>query len=355
MKKMINYIAKGEEIIIGLEDSKKTWKVCCRSNRRTVDRSSMPSDYPVLRAYLSNNFPQCRILVAYEAGYKGFNLHDSLITDGFRCIVLPPNRVFQEKSNKKKNDKRDALQIAKTAEDPEMVGCEVPDKQRREDRQVSRTLVGTQKDLKRVKNRIMKFMDFHGYSKAFSQDKWKARDWRKVRTMPLSENLRMSLDILLSHLDFLSAQKRQLKKKLFALSKQPKYAHSCKLMVSIPGIGRFTAIRLLLEWGEEFGKRFSNAKKMGSFSGLISSEYSTGESVRQGKITGESRHFVREWLIQCAWVMIRYDPAMRQKYDRVKKNSGNSKKAIVAVARKMVIRMRALLINDMTYELGTIE
>lgn len=354
MRKKITYIAKGEKIIIGLEDSKRTWKVCARSNMMTVDRRTMPSDYEALDGYLRHKFPQCTIIVAYEAGFKGFNLYDSLTSDGYGCMVLPPNRVREEKSNKKKNDKRDALHIAKTAEDPEMVACDVPDKERREDRQVSRTLVGVQKDLKRVKNRIMKFMDFHGYGKEFSQNGWKKSDWVKVRTMSLSKSLRMSLNILLAHLDFINDLKKQLKEKLFELSQDSRYSHSCDLLTSMPGIGWFTAIRLILEWGEKFGNRFSNTKKMGSYSGLISSDFSTGNSIRQGRITGESHHFVREWLIQCAWVTIRKDPVMRGKYKRVRLNSGMSKKAIVAVARKMVIRMRALLIQDTPYEIGIV-
>jgi transposase len=109
---------------------------------------------------------------------------------------------------------------------------------------------------------------------------------------------------------------------------------------SIPGIGWLTAIRLSLEWGNL--SRFPNGKCFAKFTGLTCREHSTGETVHRGGITLESSHSIRSWLIECAWRAIRKDPALQNKFQRVWRNSGSKKKAVVAVARKIAVCIFAL-------------
>ncbi len=62
MRKMQNYIVKNNRIFVGLEDSKKTWKVCVRCDRMIVHETNMPTDYENLRNYLKNRYPGCSII-----------------------------------------------------------------------------------------------------------------------------------------------------------------------------------------------------------------------------------------------------------------------------------------------------
>lgn len=95
--------------------------------------------------------------------------------------------------------------------------------------------------------------------------------------------------------------------------------------------------------GFRMGKRFTP------------SERSTGEFIRKGHITRQSHDFVRGWLIQCAWVAIRQDPVLLGKYQNVWRNTGSKKKAIVAVARKLSVRLWHLAVYHERYEVGLIE
>ena len=72
MSKIRHYVLKDKEIFVGLEDSKKSWKLCVRSGGVVVNEATMPANYNVLHNYLINKFPQCRITVMYEAGFRGF-------------------------------------------------------------------------------------------------------------------------------------------------------------------------------------------------------------------------------------------------------------------------------------------
>ena len=139
MKKRSQDILRNEKVFVGLEDSKKTWQLCIRSGGVIVHETSMPAQFEVLRNYLNNKFPECKVQVIYEAGFRGFGLCDEIVAAGWDCIVTPPHTVTQEKCQRKKNDRTDCRRLAKNLENGDYHRCFVPDRQLREDRQVSRT------------------------------------------------------------------------------------------------------------------------------------------------------------------------------------------------------------------------
>ncbi len=100
MRKMQNHVLKGKEVFVGLEDSKRSWKLCIRSEGMVVRELSMPADYKNLESYFQRCFPDCRIKVMYEAGFSGFWLHDCLQASGIECVVTPPHTVTQQKVSK---------------------------------------------------------------------------------------------------------------------------------------------------------------------------------------------------------------------------------------------------------------
>ena len=127
-----DHVAEGKEIFVGLEDSKRTWKLAVRSEKMLIHQVSMDAKYPVLIGYLRNEFPRCTIHLMYEAGFKGFNLYDQLTEDGIDCVVIPPHVVTEPKVNRIKTDKRDARRLAKVLENHDYQdSCFVPDKERR--------------------------------------------------------------------------------------------------------------------------------------------------------------------------------------------------------------------------------
>lgn len=354
MHNVQNHIVKDKDIYIGLEDSKTTWKLCIRCERMEIRSVSMQARYTVLRAFLTNNFPGCRIHLMYEAGFRGFNLHDRLDEDGVECVVIPPHLVTEPKINKVKTDKRDARRLAKILEDGDYRACYVPDKERREDRQISRTLIAVQKDIVAAKNRIRKFFQFHGIETNISDQNWTKAFFIDLKNIELSAPLRFTLDIMIEQLEKLCEMKRRLCQALKELTKKQRYTKACQIIKSMPGIGEFTAIRLVLEWGEDLS-RFTRSNQIAAFVGLVCSEYSTGETVRRGRITGQGRSFVRAWLIECAWKAIRKDQVLLDKFNRVWKNSGSKKKAIVAVARMMVVRLRTCVLTESQYVIGVVQ
>jgi transposase len=303
---------------------------------------------PVLHNYLTNNYPACTITVIYEAGFNGFWLHDHLVKDGLHCIVTPPNKVTEEKCNRVKNNRIDAQRLAKNLENGDFKVCFTPDEELRTDRQISRSLIQLEKNIIMVKNRIRKFLDFHNLNADLSSGKWTMRHYRALYKLLPATPLDLCLSHYLAQLQFFISQKKLLRKALFKVAKKERYQRMVESIDSTPGIGKYTAIRLALEWGN-IATAFPTGRARANFVGLVASEFSTGPHERRGHITKQGHRFVRRWLVQCAWASVRKDPVLLDKFERVRLHSGSKCKAVIAVAREMVVRIHSLVRQNQTY------
>jgi transposase len=84
--------------------------------------------------------------------------------------------------------------------------------------------------------------------------------------------------------------------------------------------------------------------------GFTPSQYSSGEHIRMGHITHAGNDRVRTTLVESSWILIGKDPHMRCKYEDIKQRRGG-KKAVVAVARNLSIRIRRMLLDQVPYEI----
>jgi transposase len=90
--------------------------------------------------------------------------------------------------------------------------------------------------------------------------------------------------------------------------------------------------------------RFQNAKQVGSYVGLVPRQYQSGASDRLGHISRQGNGLLRAMLVEISWIGLRYNSWMRDVYEQVRRGSPSRKKtAIVAVARRLLIRCWAML------------
>jgi transposase len=293
----------------------------------------------------------------YEAGFRGFELHDQLVADGWECVVTPPHTVTEEKCQRKKNDRTDCRRLAKNLENRDYRRCFVPDKRLREDRQISRTCGQVQADITRVCSRVRRTLEFHGLDNGLPAGRWSGAMYTRVRKrlgeIEMSDSLRFPFEVMFRELEQLRQLKKELVLQLRKLARSDRYKGSVRLLMSAPGIGILTAIRLALEWGDV--SRFGRKEEFASFLGLVPSEYSSGDQEHRGHITKQGNRSVRRWLVECSWVAIRYDPVLLEKFRRVLRSCGSKKKAIVAVARKLALRLRRALLSGEPYIPGVVE
>lgn len=111
------------------------------------------------------------------------------------------------------------------------------------------------------------------------------------------------------------------------------------ILVSIPGIGDATALAMLSEM-PELGT--IENKCVASLAGLAPIARDSGQTRRKRFIRGGRGH-LRQALYMPALVAIRFNEAMKQKYEAFVAAGKPKKVAIVAVMRKLVVLANALL------------
>jgi len=136
------------------------------------------------------------------------------------------------------------------------------------------------------------------------------------------------------------------------LSQNDRYRDKVKLLMSLPGIGLITAMEILTELGDV--SRFSRADKLSAYVGLTPSQYSSGERVRFGHITRGGKPNLRGMLVESAWIAIRKDRHFFETYQRIKQRAGG-KRAIVGIARRLLVCIRAVLLKEQSYRLIPLE
>jgi transposase len=109
------------------------------------------------------------------------------------------------------------------------------------------------------------------------------------------------------------------------------------LLVTIPGIGYYSALLILSEIGDI--NRFPDSYHLCSYAGLVPSTRSSGGIIYHGAITKTgSKHLHLRWvMIECvhAHMRINKNSNITQFYTRLAKRKGNSK-AVVAAASKLL-------------------
>jgi transposase len=91
--------------------------------------------------------------------------------------------------------------------------------------------------------------------------------------------------------------------------------------------------------------------QVGSYIGLTPRQYQSGTMDRQGRISGHGHKHLRSLLVEVSWLGLQYNPWMRELYERVQRGSPARKKiAIVAVARRLLIRCWAMLRDETRWQ-----
>jgi transposase len=115
------------------------------------------------------------------------------------------------------------------------------------------------------------------------------------------------------------------------------------ILTSVPGIGFIGASTLIAEIGNIHD--FDNPDKLAKWAGLTPSVYQSANVTRTGSITKQGSRHIRWILVELAHVAIRSQGQIRTFFERLMPKKGY-KKAIVAVARKMLRLVWHLLTYD---------
>jgi len=285
--------------------------------------------------------------VVYEAGPTGFSLARALRQAGLAVDVVAPGRTPRAAAQQTKCDRLDAAALAKYAAKGLLVPVAVPSQTEEADRQVERLRDQLVQKRRRVKQQIKSFLLQHGLGEPRGLERWSLAARAALRQSALGPQLRACLDVLLELLEQIEAHVRCVERTLRQLAASERHAEAAAIARTHPGVGPVVAMSFIVEVYR--GGRFKTAREVGSYVGLAPRVRQSGESRRDGPIARTGRPSVRALLVEAAWRWRTHDAAARTLYARLVHNTGNAKKAIVALARRLAINLWIMLTRREPY------
>ena len=131
-----------------------------------------------------------------------------------------------------------------------------------------------------------------------------------------------------------------------AVHEQASRNDSAVRLMTHPGVGPVTSLAFVLIVGPV--TRFQRSKQLVSYLGLNPQEHSSGGRQKLGAISKQGNPMLRGLLVEAGHTAARFDPELRQDYQRLRLRRGGSV-AKVAIARKLAVRMYWMLRREINY------
>ena len=352
--------------------------------------------------------PFTQVIIGMEpTGHYWKTLAHNLMEAGYRVVGVNPYHTKKAKelddNSPTKNDKKDALTVARLVKDGRFFKPYLPTDIYAELRTLANGRASVMKRSNAVKNTITAIMDeyfpeiwqvfknpltgkasrqilkscpFPTMILALSESEILAEMKKAVKkTVGLkkvleliatakesvgvgygSESSKMRLGHLLDELEMVERQLAEIETAMEKMLCATGYAES---MLSIKGVGIVTAARFLGEVGDPL--RFNDARQISNYAGYNLTEDSSGKSKSGTVISKRGRSQLRGLLYQMAFTMVNCNPEMKALHKHLTtrtKNPLKKKQSLVVISKKIIIVIYSLLKKQTTYNpalaLGTV-
>jgi len=288
--------------------------------------------------------------VCYEASTGYGRFYELLTTVAAHVAVAHPGLLRLIYRSKKKNDRADALKLAKLLYVGEVPIVHVP----AADVRAWRELITFRKRLiekrTRAKNGLRCIMRSLGINPPQEFGLWTKQGVAWLKALTFDQPLHsVKRSMLVEELETHSRHIRLVEKELREFSKDNP---AVQLLRTIPGVGLRTAEAVVAFIDDPH--RFANSKRLGSYFGLVPSQDQSGKTNRLGHITKEGAPVVRAMLTEAVWQAVRRSPTVRSFQKRVERGDSDRRKiSVIATAHYLVRVMWAMLKNGTVWKENT--
>lgn len=240
-----------------------------------------------------------RLHFVYEAGPCGYQIYRHLTGQGFDCKVVAPSMIPKKSGKKVKNDRRDAINLARLHRAGELTVIHVPVPEDEAVRDLTRARQDAKGDEKKSKQRLLAFLLRNGYRYS-GRTPWSQahRRWLADIKMPHPAQ-QIVLQEYIDTLTRCSLRVKQLTEQIRQLLPQWRMFPVVRALQGLRGVSLIVAVTTVVEIGDF--KRFQHPVDLMNYLGLMPSEDSSGERVKRGPITKAGNSHVRRMLVEAAW------------------------------------------------------
>jgi transposase len=335
---------------IGVDLHKKVITVCVMNEKLSIlARKTLYCNQPDDIVEFFRKFQPFKMVVEATASYLWFVELLEPLAD--KIVLANPKKLRVIAESTKKTDRLDAQTLAEFLARDMIPESYMPTPRQRQHRASVRHRQYIRGRMTAARTKIRRILSDYNLDRKdlFSAQCGKAY----LKQLPLSDADRFVVVQLWSEYEDHQGRLLALTKKIkaFAAKAPKREAEARQIIKTAPGVGAVTAEVVLSELGD-IG-RFRNAKAVCAYAGLVPVvRQSGGKKSKDLKITKEGSGLLRWALVESSWRLVRTSGRWKVFFERLKKRGG-AKRAIVAVARKFLCVLYAMLRTSTPYKVIT--
>jgi transposase len=289
------------QLVVGLDVHKKSIAVAVlRPEEGTrLENWTIANDPPEITKLVKGLEAKGSPHFCYEAGPCGYPVYRQITGMGWPCAVIAPGLTPVRPGDRVKTDRRDAEKLARLFRAGELTVIHIPTQAEEAVRDLIRAREDALIDKLRARHRLMKFLLRQG--RVYRETKsWGVahQAWINAQSFELPAS-QMTLETYRQTVSEMENRLEGLHKRIETLAKVEPYKTPVRYLCCLKGVSTLSAMTLVAEI-QDF-ERFQRATGFMSFTGLVSSEHSSGQRVFRGSITKVGNAHVRRILIESAW------------------------------------------------------
>lgn len=325
-------------------------------------RGQIPNEPAAIEALMERLGPAGSLRVCYEAGPCGYVIYRQLRKLGIHCDVIAPSMMPKRPGDRVKTDNRDALNLARSYRNGDLIAVWVPDEQTEALRELRRGRDVAKECERRGRQQLRQLLLRCGIHPPPKVNPWTQRymKWLDDLRLPHASTQRTLRD-LMSEVEHQCARVAALEAELEeAMKTAPQELREVvAALQAMRGIAWLSALTLTLEVG--CFARFKSPRELMAWAGLVPSEYSSGEAQRRGGITKAGNAHVRRTCVESAWnqaraprpsaelqrrrkglppsvidIADRAQERLHTRFKRLAARGKTAKRVVVAVARELL-------------------
>ena len=342
------------DVFAGLDVDKRSISVTFTNHEGFIRSLRMPYSVEHLLNHVRKHFPDQKVAFAYEAGPTGYGLYDGLVAQAYPCLIATPSMIPKAPGQRVKTNRLDSRGLSENLRGGQLRSIHVPSTIYRQLRHLTQLRDTFVSEMVAMKQRIKSLLLFEGIEfppAPAGNGQWSFMVKDKLRQLPCSLTVRFKLDQLLESMEFSEKQVVKTTKEIRRFCQtDPELSQCIKYVMTVSGIGWVVASQLLARIGD--WRELKNIRQLGGFLGLVPTESSTGDRIDRGSITHAGDGRLRSKLIQASWSAIRQDGELRDFFHSICQTHPRhlaSRVAIVAVARKLSVRISVVLMQQRPY------
>ena len=243
--------------------------VVIEGQKKIHEMIRLKNEDKVIRKYIKKLSADFEVKSCYEASCNGYAFQRKMRAWGYHCDVIAPSLIPQKAGDRRKNDFRDARDLAQNYAAGMLSIVHPPSEEEESVRNVIRCRTSFKEYEKSIKYRINSLLLAQGFRWPKSNWTFAHRKWLKEIRLS-SPYLQQVLEEHLGHLHYIESRLAYLDGQIEEIARSEIYGASVKKLRAFKGIGTLAAMILISEITDF--RRFANPRALMAFLGLIPSE-----------------------------------------------------------------------------------